>query len=157
MNRQEQIEEMAKDSFYIHHFPGQYKSNLSWETCSQDVRDWHRNNAIGLIAKGYAKATPLVALDEDKVRTIIESFRKGLWTIATKERFSLSEYYESRIPTCVNRLLELGSPVARIPSEEQIKHTIDNLEELKHCADINESKVIATAIRKLCEYLNKGE
>ena len=65
MNRQEQIEEMAKDSFYIHHFPGQYKSNLSWETCSQDVRDWHHNNAIGLIAKGYARSTPLVATKVD--------------------------------------------------------------------------------------------
>ncbi len=56
---EEFIEEFARDSFSVHHFPAQYRTNLSWESCSQDVKDWHIRNAAGLFMKGYRKWTLL--------------------------------------------------------------------------------------------------
>lgn len=68
-----EVEELAKCSFSVHHFPGQYKTNLSWDTCSKDVRDWHLKTAIGLISKGYTKSKSM-RLDEKAVSKCITRY-----------------------------------------------------------------------------------
>lgn len=53
-----EIDELAFDAFSAHHFDVQYTANVSWRTCSRDIRDWYFRIAESLISKGYRKSPP---------------------------------------------------------------------------------------------------
>ena len=100
-----------------------------------------------IIDSGYTRATPLVALDRDKMWRIFDAGEKILTPKNTSETVNLINLVFDRV--CA----KFGSPAARIPTEKQIYKEIEPI----YMGSPLEIKTVASAIRKLCEELNKGE
>lgn len=68
----EAVEQLARELFGVHHFKGQYKVNLSWETCSLDIKEWWRKTASYLVRNGYTRhPSPRAGLSRNELRSAI--------------------------------------------------------------------------------------
>ena len=106
---------------------------------------------IASITRVKKQETPLVALDKRKLEDVmLDTHRIGA---NHKEGFDL-EVIENYAKEISNKL---GSPSARIPTEEQVYDLLTSINKYE-LYDLNLGmRYIAKAIRKLCEEVNKGE
>lgn len=140
MDKQAQVDKLASLMWASW---GGSDSDCSWNDLDLRIKYKWLVQADYIISNGYTRSTPLVALDIMELQKLYEEEEK-LWL--NSKPVSWKSWI---ITSIVNKL---GTPVARIPSEEMILKTLSNIYPFEDKPTLNR---YATAIRKLCEELNK--
>lgn len=120
--RDQEIKDLAKELFYVHH-----TLNLKFDNCSSDLREWYLLEADYLIREGYRKTDPscpcekLVPLDKNKLYGFIYSKQINhggksnrelfaeLWSDEISSKFGTKPIVVPSVDDFINVILEVDN------------------------------------------------